>query len=141
MRLNVEQRTKLVEFYLTSKSAGKAAEQFRDHYGLSITRYDPKVPRSTILRLVKKFKKTGSVHDMNRSGKPKASRSPENLSNVDQSVTGDRRKLVRRRSQELGLSRSSLSRILLKDLNMHPYKDPTAQTLSERDKHEREGMW
>lgn len=137
MKLSVEHRTKIVQLFFETKSFKATARLFNAHYGLN-RRDAPR--KSTILRIVRRFKGTGSVSDTHRPGRPKTARSPENIKKADASIKENSKKSVRRRSQEMGLSKSSLSRILLKDLNLHPYKTQTMQTLSDSDKEARKEM-
>ena len=81
-----------------------------------------------IYRWVNKFRTHGTVHNLNRkdtngqshSGRPKSSRTPHNVAAVRDSVVHSPSKSVRRRSQELGINRESMRRILIADLHMYP---------------------
>ena len=83
---------------------------------------------SIIYRWVNKFRTHGTVHNLNRkdtnrqshSGRPKTSRTPHNVAAVRDSVVHSPSKSVRRRSQELGINRESVRRILIADLHMYP---------------------
>ena len=63
---------------------------------------------TTIGRLVRKFKETGSAGDLSNSGRPKSVRTPQNIAAVKESVRENPKLSVSRRSQELGISSISL---------------------------------
>ncbi|XP_032529063.2 trans-1,2-dihydrobenzene-1,2-diol dehydrogenase-like isoform X2 [Danaus plexippus] len=65
---------------------------------------------------------TGSVGDAKHTGRPKTSRSNVNIEAVRESVADNPGTPIRRRGQELQISRTSLQRILTKDLCLHAYK-------------------
>lgn len=90
----------------------------------------------TIQRLVAVFEETGSVVNRSRPPAPRSARSLENIAAVRESVAEMPGTSIRHRSQELGLSRSSLHTILRKDLHLHPYKIQLTQALQPAD-HER----
>ena len=60
-------------------------------------------------------------------------RTADNIAAVKESVTRDPKKSIRRRIQELGLKRSSWCTILIKDLNVFPYRIQIKQALSPGD--------
>ena len=69
----------------------------------------------------------GLVNNLNkaenpRSGRKLAARCPDNVDVVRDSVGRGPKKSLRRHSQEFGLSRASLQRILKKDLQLYPYR-------------------
>ena len=58
-------------------------------------------------------------------GRKPTARSTENIAAVRVSVGRNPKKSVRRRSQDLGLNKSSVQRILTKDLHLYPYRIQT----------------
>ena len=100
-----------------------------------------------IYRWVNKFRNHGTVHNLNRidtnrqshSGRPKSSRTPHNVAAVRDSVVHSSSKSVRRRSQELGINRKSVRRILIADL--YPYRIQIKQKLTPDDMRKRVIMW
>jgi len=60
--------------------------------------------------------------DKHRSGRPRTSRTEENIDAVAQSVRINPTLSTRKRSCALNVPRTSLQRILMKDLHLHPYK-------------------
>ena len=115
--LTTEQRVKLIEFYFKNdESLVRARRAYCRHFEV---RSGPS--ESTISRLVQKFKDSGSVHDLPRSGRPKT-RTEECIEQVRASVEEDPQTSTRRRSSQLNMAHSSLYRILRMDLNLLPYK-------------------
>lgn len=81
-------------------------------------------------KLVNKFKETGSVLDKPRSGRPKTS--DETKETVIAKFYGSPNKSVRRTSMELGVSKSTIHRILVHE-KFHPYKLQILHHLNEDD--------
>jgi hypothetical protein len=59
------QRVCIVEHYLASRSYLSCQNEFRDTFS-----YSPVPNKSTLSRLVNRFRDTGSLQDRNRSGRP-----------------------------------------------------------------------
>ena len=80
-------------------------------------------------------------HNLNRkdtnrqthSGRPKSSRTLHSVAAVRDSVVHSPSTSVRRRSQELGINRKSVRRILISDLHMDPYRIQIKQKLTPDD--------
>lgn len=88
---------------------------------------------STIRRLVAKFESTGSINNQPTTVRYRNARSAENIAAVRESVQENPRQSVSRRSQELGLTASSIWRILRWDLGLHSYKIQLTQELKVND--------
>jgi hypothetical protein len=86
--------------------------------------------RQAIYKLAKKFDGTGSVEDSPRSGRPTTVRTEENIQLVSKAFAQNPKLSQRRASLELGISRTSLQR-LMQDLNLKPYKTRLLQALNE----------
>lgn len=71
---------------------------------------------------VRKFEATGSVLKQKPAGRPRSTRTEDTIEQVRASVQRNPGLSTRKRSAELMVSRTSLRRILLKDLKLHPYK-------------------
>ena len=88
---------------------------------------------------VKKFYDTGTLIKSTKKGQPSTSsrkltaKSPENVGTVCDSVARSPKKSLRRRSQEMGLSRSSVQRILKRNLQLYPYRIQIKQALTQND--------
>ena len=78
---------------------------------------------------IKKYRTHGTMLNLNakgnretHSGRPKTSRTPENIAAAIDSVVRSPSKSLRRRSRELGIDRESVRRILITDLHLYPYQ-------------------
>lgn len=128
-RYTVEQRVIIVEtFYENQRSLITTQRQLRAAFGRD------HVPSTKgIQKLIAKFKETGSVQDKKVPVRPRAGRSAENVQRVRDSVAEDARSSIRRRSQQLDIRRSTLQRIVTKDLQLHAYKIQLIQALKPLD--------
>ena len=86
--------------------------------------------------MVARFRKQGSVCDLPKSGRPRTARSDENCQRVTESVAEDPSTSVRRRSSQIGVSRSSLHRMLHEE-GKFPYKIQLVQELQPNDPEKR----
>ena len=68
-----------------------------------------------------------------RRGRPRTSRTPENIEAVRQSVIQSPRRSARKQASALGISNHSVRRILHQDLHFHPYKVVVVQELIQQD--------
>ena len=82
--------------------------------------------------MVAQFRKQGSVCDLPKSGRPRMARSDENHQRVAESMAEDPSTSVRRRSSQIGVSRSSLHRMLHEE-GKFPYKIQLVQELQPND--------
>ena len=101
-------------------------------------------PRQTLVDWKNKLLTTGSlVKDKPRSGRPVTASGDENCERVLEAVTADATTSIRRLSDELDISQTSVFRIL-KKAKLHPYKPHYSQYLSDGDNDRRkefcEGM-
>ena len=71
------------------------------------------------------------------SVRPKSARSQENINPIRDSIGRSPRKSLRRSSQELGISRESIRRILVKNLQLYPYRIQTKHKLIQADMEKR----
>ena len=125
MPWTTEQNIFIVEAYFRQKSIHAAQLQFKERFGC---REFP--VHSIIYRWVNKFRTHETVHNLNRKdtnrqshpGRSKSSRTPHNVAAVRGSVIHSPSKSVRRRSQELGIKRESVWRILIAEIHMHPWE-------------------
>ena len=123
-RYTVQQRIKIMEAYFATKSVVLTQRQCRKELGRD------KVPdRKAIERLVAKFRETGSAANANKgcSGRSCSVKTPNNVQNLRERLEESPRKSTRRLSQEVGISRSSVMRILHDDLKLFPYKTQILQ--------------
>lgn len=131
-KFSTEERTKIVEFYYRHQhSIVQTQRTFKTHFK---TRKFPTKP--TILQLIQRFQEQGSVADLPRTGRPRSVRTDLSTQRVRESIEKDPKSSTRRRSQELGLSRTTLQRIQT-ELGMHPYKIQVVQQLKPGDYEQR----
>ena len=121
MPWTTEQKIFIVEAYFLQKSIHAAQLQLKERFGCL------EFPvHSMIYRWVNKFRTHGTMHNLNRkdtyrqshSGRPISSRTPHNVVAVRDSVVHSPSKSVRRRSQEIGINRESVRRILIAYLHI-----------------------
>ena len=84
-------------------------------------------------QFVKRIRQTGSLLDKATRSRARPVRSTENIATVAQSVLEQSSTSTRHRFQNLNISRTSLRRILNKDLGMKPYKVQLVQELKPHD--------
>ncbi|KAJ8947377.1 hypothetical protein NQ318_017739 [Aromia moschata] len=85
--------------------------------------------KSTLQRLVAKFKTTGSINNLPTPIRQRNARSAENIAAVRVSVQENPIQSNPRRTQEHGFSQTSTWQILRRDLGLHPYKIHLTQEL------------
>ena len=96
--------------------------------------------KSLIMKWQKKFTKFGTVKNLNRKTLDRLSHSGRKrirnevmIYRVRGSVTDSPHRSTRRRCQELGISRTTLRRVLQEDIHLFPYHITTHQKLTEHD--------
>ena len=94
--------------------------------------FDRVTKRDTVSKIVDRFEETGSVDELPRSGRPTIACSPENTRVVQAAFTESPTKSTRRASLELGISRTSIRR-MLHSLGLHPYHPHLVHAMSEDD--------
>lgn len=125
----IEERVKIVQFYF--ENYGNVAECVRK---LRMEMGRNEAPSAPYVRfLLKKLRETGTIIDKPTRVKPKTVRTADNIAAVAESVREAPGTSVKRRSQQLDISETSLRRILHKDLGMAPYKVQLVQELKPRD--------
>jgi hypothetical protein len=100
---------------------------------LEISFPDSVVPnKSTIQRLVERFRETGSTGEKRRSGRPSVL-SIDNLEDIRARLLQSPRKSLRKLSQQSGMAYGSVQRVT-KRLKLHPYRVQVCHELKEIDK-------
>jgi len=128
-KLSIKQRSHIVQLYFENNSSTVATQRaFRRIYA---NRNGPS-PRC-IRRIVAKFKELGNVQDRQRLGRSRTGRSIDKIESVRQDVAATPQKSVSRRSDELQISKTTLWRILKKDLKCYPYKIQLVQNIDQND--------
>lgn len=128
-RYTIEQRVLIVKTYFKNKES--FAETVRKLRTIMGRENAPNC--STVKRLINKFEETGSVANKSTPICRREGRSIENIAAVAGSVAAYPKTSTRHRSQELGISRTTLQRILKKDLHLYPYKVQLTQEIKPAD--------
>ena len=132
-RYTSQQRVEIIKiYYRNSESVASTLRALRPIYGRN-----NRPSRSTIERLVEKFESTGTVQNVPVPVRQRSARSVENIAAAEASVEESPNVSLTRRSQALGISVTSLWRILRNDLGLHPYKIKLTQELKPLDHQKR----
>ena len=116
-KFSTVQRTQIVKFYSQNQgSIIQTQRAYRRHFNV---RDAPS--KNAIKGMVKRFEDQGAVSNLPRYGRPKAVCTNENKERIRENVEENPTTSTRKRSLELGISRTSLKRVL-KSLNFCPYK-------------------
>ena len=139
----LQHRIFCVEHYFRTSSYESVKTQFRTSFQTEVA-----PDKSLIYRWVEKFRKHGTVQNLNsksddrqtHSGRPKK-RTTEVIEMVRNSVEFSPKRSIRRRSQSLSLDRkispSTVRRVLINDLKRFPYRIQTKQKLTTANKSKR----
>ena len=97
--------------------------------------FEPRNRPSTrfITRIVSNFEENHTLLDRKKVPHKRPVRTPEIIQAVRRHVEQNPKLSLRRRSQQLNVSRTSLQRILTVDLKLHPYKIKLTQRLKPVD--------
>lgn len=117
-------------YYTHGQSFVRVKRAFRLHYHLPPR--SPVPSNKAIRTWVLNFESSGST-SQKIGGSVRTARTPQNIKAVRNSVNASTRTSLRLRSLNLGLSYTTTSRTLHKDLHYHPYKDQIVQALNVRD--------
>ena len=140
MTWTTEQKVFCVKKYYETKSFKTVQARFRRQFDFH--HYPNK---SEIFKIVRNFEAYGTVEDRRKAaqspaGAPITVRTPENVDRVRHSVGRSPSKSLRRRSQQLGISCSSVRCILISDLKLYPYRIQVRHLLTQADKDKRVAM-
>ena len=128
-RFSLEQSWEILKTYFQS---GESSTQTVRNLRKKIDKKD--VPKTQFVdQFVKRVRETGSLLDKTTRVRTRPVRSTENIAAVAQSVREQTSTSTRHRSQELNISRTSLRRILHKELGMNAYKVQLVQELKPHD--------
>ena len=131
MRLTPEHRLQIVQLYYENHGSVRATYRaLRQFYGAH-NGPSERLIRETMNRFTTKFSPNDNIHPVRR----RTVRTPQTIAAVQESVEEDANVSVRRRAQQLHLSRSTLWTILQKDLGPHPYRIQLVQKLKPNDHH------
>lgn len=118
-------------FYKNNDSVEVARREFRRQFNLG--RHGRVPSAHAINTWIRNFEETGSALKKKPPGGVRTVRTPDNIETVRAAVIRSPHRSIRRRAQCLQLHSSSVQRILVKDLNEHPYKLQIVQELKPND--------
>ena len=132
MTLTKAMKIKVIEWWFETKSIVTIKRRLQNVFRLAPHQLPS---RSTARYIVNKFIGSGELTNprATRTGRPQTARHGRNVQIVEESVKDNPKQSCERRSQELSIPRSSLHRILTKDLSLTPYIVPVKQALSAPD--------
>lgn len=93
---------------------------------------DTPVSQGAISQLIKKFRETGSIEDMQRTGRPKSATSEDKALDVLLTIQETPKVSTREVAENFGISHTSVHRILKKE-KLRPYKQQLIHELNEDD--------
>jgi hypothetical protein len=128
-RYTEEQRVIIVKTHY--KYGERYAETVRKLRGIFGRRNAPY--QSTVKRMLKKFEETCSIMDSKLPVRHRTGRSLDNFAAASENVAESPETSLRHRSQQLDIPRSTMQRILTKDLHLHVYKIQLNQELYPTD--------
>ena len=119
-KYGVKQQIQMVLFCAETKSILLTRAKFVKHFNLY--RKHGKPSKQTILPVVNKFLKTGSVLEVPQSGRQKAGRSTANTDTIRRAILKSSQRSIRRLSAEHKVKRSTVHSMLQKDFKKFPCK-------------------
>lgn len=121
-----------VEAYISSKSYKETRRLFLKKFDLNHRRSDLAPGKTCVKKWVEKFREKGTFKG-GRGGTSRTVRTQANIKDVEDSVARSPKKSIRRRSQSLGLTRSTMHNILKRDLHLRPYRVQICHLLKTSD--------
>lgn len=92
------------------------------------------VSRQLVSKTIKRFNELGHIGDRPGRGKKRTVRTPRLRNVIKKRLDRNPRTKVRKMARDLGISRSTVQRIVAHDLNLKAYKLRKAQLLEDKDK-------
>ena len=120
-------RAAIVELFLRGKTTGEI---------LKIMKFE-KSRRKFVYRTIQRYKKTRSIKDMQRSGRPKSVTTPRVKKLVRKRIRRNPQRSLRKMAAEVHISRGSMQNLVKKELNLRSFKRKTVHFLSASIKQKR----
>jgi transposase len=117
MDFSQDRRVFILEHHFSTRSYAECQNAFRNSFPDSVV---PNTSKSTIQRLVERFRETGSTGEKRRSGRPSVL-SNDSLEDIIERLLQSPRKSLRKLSQQTGITYGSVQRAT-KHLKLHPYR-------------------
>lgn len=128
----VEQESWIIFQYAKLNSLTSIRREFRTHFNVSPFKI-PRLP--AFLRVIKRFQATGTVKQRSPPGRPSNLR--EHVADVEAVVEDVKNTSISSISSQLNISKTTVWRILRKELKFYPYTPKTVQPLTDRHKIDR----
>jgi transposase len=120
----------IIEHYISTRSYAECQNAFRNSFRDSV------VPnKSTVQRIVERFRETGSIGEKRRSGRPSVL-SNNSSEDIRAHLLQSPKKLLRKFSKQTGMNYGSVQGAT-KLLKLHPYRVQVCHELKEIDKEKR----
>ena len=116
-----QEKAQCVSWFIETKSDVQTQQNYRSKYG----RDPPSLP--SICLWHKKFMETGTVFNTRRSERPRTCK--ENIESVRQAFQRSPMKSIRTATRQLELPRSTVHKVLHKNLRLYAYKVQMLQAL------------
>jgi len=126
LRLSVEEKIQIVLLYAKYENIQEVKRQWKNHFATAAP------VDETIRNIVKKFKETGSVHDRERSGRPRSVVTEQAKQNIREMMQEDANISIRRGAGDINMTRSSYHRAI-EEAGLRPFRPTTVQELSDDD--------
>lgn len=118
-KLTPQQRYQIVEIYFSNgKSVRQTYRALRNIYGKHA-----RPSETTIHQTIEKLRTTFTLLDAKPTGRQKSVRSAETIAAVKENLTEAPNLSIRQRAQQLGISPSTVRKILCEDLGITPVKE------------------
>jgi hypothetical protein len=132
MKLSKQERIDIIQLY----GMGRCTQ--RQVLAMFAQRHPqrPIPAQSTICRLIRKFRRTGSIEDIKKPGRPKSATGPLSTARTVATIGVCGRTSVRRLAKQLNASRTSVHSIIRRE-GFFPYKFQTHQKLETDDSRRR----
>jgi hypothetical protein len=131
-RWSLQHRVFSVEQFLATGSVVQTQRNFRRYFHTTTA-----PSKDAIRRYVQSFRERGSVVDKPHINRMRTVRTPANILSVRDAMSQSPNKSLRRLSQQVGISLSTVQKIVKADLHLHPYKIQVVQMLQPLDNHQR----
>ncbi|CAF4694672.1 unnamed protein product [Rotaria sp. Silwood2] len=120
-----EQRIFVVKNSYQTNNKSETCRRFNEQFNRQIK-------RDTVADIVDRFEESGKVDDRKRTGRPFVVRTEENKEAIKSLFSNNPTTSTRRAASELGISKTSILRIL-SELKLHPYRHRLVQQLNDDD--------
>lgn len=129
--LSIKERVKIIQLHAEFKNFEEVRRQWKNYF--------PSQPPSanSMRDLVNKFEETGSVHDRERSGRPRSVVTQDTVKNVQKMLVDSPNTSIRTGALELEMSKTSYHRAA-RETGFRPYRPTTVVALSDDDFDRRE---